>query len=156
MKIAIDAMGGDHAPKNIIAGTIDAARSLGIQPYLVGLEKQIKEILEDYPTDGLGIEIVHAEDVVSMNDHALVALRGKKKSSIRVAADLLKQGEVHGVLSAGHTGAAMATVKVVRRFHDLFEIFIRQDLIRERGSRSCNLRSDHFHQTPTLSFFLSF
>jgi glycerol-3-phosphate acyltransferase PlsX len=111
-------MGGDYAPENIIAGALEAARNFNIRPYLVGVSDEIERVLRRHPTRGLDIEIIHAEDVVSMDDHALVALRRKKKSSIRIAADLLKQGDVHGVLSAGHTGAAMATVKVVVGSHD--------------------------------------
>jgi len=113
MRIAIDAMGGDYAPENIVAGALEAIKEHNIQLFLVGIEEEIRRILKRHSTDSLPVEIIHAPEIIAMNDSASVALRQKKNSSIRIAADMVRNGEVHGMISAGHTGVAMATAKIV-------------------------------------------
>ena len=117
MKIALDAMGGDQAPFVNIAGTRDA---LNLYPdietiYLVGDEETLKQaVLEHKLTDPRAV-IVHAPDVVEMDESGATSLRRKKKSSISVATDLVKSGEADAVVSAGNTGASVAAATVKLR-----------------------------------------
>jgi phosphate acyltransferase len=112
-KIAVDAMGGDHAPAAEIEGAIQAAAQFGIPIVLVGQEDRIQPLLEKHDTAGLHLEVIHASEVITMDESAANAARKKKDSSIRVAARLMRDGAVAGVVSAGNTGAVMATVKMV-------------------------------------------
>ncbi|PYS41236.1 MAG: phosphate acyltransferase PlsX [Acidobacteria bacterium] len=112
-KIAVDAMGSDHAPAVEIEGAIEAAALFGIPIVLVGQEERIRSCLEKHDTSGLSLEIVHASEVITMDESAATAARKKKDSSIRVAARLMREARVSGVVSAGNTGAVMATVKMV-------------------------------------------
>lgn len=110
MKIAVDAMGGDNAPHAIVAGAVQAAREYGVGIILVGIEQLIQAELKKYPeAKSLPIEIRNATEVVDMLDSPSTVFRRKKDSSIRVANELVKSGEAIAVISAGHTGAAMAT-----------------------------------------------
>ena len=106
VRIAVDAMGGDFAPAEVVAGAIRAKAELGIEVLLVGDPEQIEasaapELLRD-------IEIVPAEGTVEMDEEPLKALRRKPNASINVSMDLVKKGRADGVMSAGHSGAAMA------------------------------------------------
>jgi phosphate acyltransferase len=112
-KIAVDAMGGDQAPAVEIEGAVQAASQFGIPVVLVGQKDRIQPLLEKHDTTGISIEIVHASEVITMEDSAATAARKKKDSSIRVAARLMRDSQVAGVVSAGNTGAVMATVKMV-------------------------------------------
>ncbi|NES93837.1 MAG: phosphate acyltransferase PlsX [Desertifilum sp. SIO1I2] len=106
-RIAIDAMGGDHAPGEIVAGALRAREELGVEILLVGDPQQIEEALAKH-THSHQLEIVPAEGVVAMNEEPLVGLRRKPKASINVAMDLVKRKRADAVVSAGHSGAAMA------------------------------------------------
>ncbi|OGP72645.1 MAG: phosphate acyltransferase [Deltaproteobacteria bacterium RBG_16_49_23] len=108
MKIAVDAMGGDFAPQNIVEGAFKAAREHGVKVVLVGDEDQVSRELSKYPTSKLPIYIHHTPHVVAMHDSPSTVLRRMKESSIKVAIDLEKQDQVNGVVSAGNSGAAMA------------------------------------------------
>jgi len=112
-KIAVDAMGGDHAPAVGIEGAVQAAAQFGIPVVLVGHKDRIQTLLEKHDTSGASIEVIHASEVITMEDSAATAARKKKDSSIRVAARLMRDSDVAGVVSAGNTGAVMATVKMV-------------------------------------------
>ena len=113
--IAVDAMGGDHAPKSEVEGSIRAARSLGVKVVLVGKEDVIrKELAQHEAAHDLPISIQHASEVVTMEDSAAKAVRTKRDSSIRVAARLVRDGIAQGLVSAGNTGAVMATAKMVQ------------------------------------------
>ncbi|MEO8207666.1 MAG: phosphate acyltransferase PlsX [Chloroflexota bacterium] len=106
VRIAVDAMGGDHGPGEIIPGALDhAASHVGDQVILVGDEARILEIAGTLPAN---VRIVHASQVVGMDEHPAKSLREKKDSSILVACDLVRGGEADAVLTAGHTGAGMA------------------------------------------------
>lgn len=117
MKIALDAMGGDHAP----ASTLDGARNALSQYdwidkiYLVGNEQRLKSEVDSRGLPASRIEIIDAPEVVQMNDPATAALRKKKNSSITKAVGLVKSGDCEAVVSAGHTGAAVATSTVLLR-----------------------------------------
>ena len=116
--IAVDAMGGDHAPKSEVEGAMRAAGSLDVSIILVGKEDVLRRELSLHPSAAnLPIRIEHASEVVTMEDAAAKAVRSKKDSSIRVAWRLLRDGDVQGMVSAGNTGACMATAKTVCR-HD--------------------------------------
>src|SRR5262252_3047512 len=113
--VAVDAMGGDHSPKSEVEGAIRAARTLGVKVILVGKEDIVRRELiahEDYRD--LPIEIVHASEQVTMEDSAAKAVRSKRDSSLRVGSRLVRDGIAQGLVSAGNTGAAMATAKMVQ------------------------------------------
>src|SRR5437870_488708 len=113
--IAVDAMGGDHSPKSEVDGAVKAASSLGVKVILVGLEHAIRRELNSH--DGwrdLPIEIVHASETITMEDSAARAVRAKRDSSMRVASRLVRDGAAQGFVSAGNTGAVMATAKMVQ------------------------------------------
>lgn len=112
-KIAVDAMGGDKAPAVEIDGAVQAASQFGIPVVLVGQEERIRAQLREHDTGGLPLEVIHASEVITMEDSAANAARKKKDSSIRVAARMMRDSGVAGVVSAGNTGAVMATVKMV-------------------------------------------
>ena len=112
--IALDAMGSDRAPRPEIEGAIQAARNYGARVLLVGREPQIRAELERHPTaGGLPLEIVHASEVIRMDDKAAKAVRSKRDSSMRVGLRLVRDGRASGFVTAGNTGAAMATAKMV-------------------------------------------
>ena len=113
MRIAVDAMGGDHAPLVNVDGAVAAAREFGIASLLVGRKAELEPLLEDSGYTGSDIEIVDAPEVVTMDDPATAAIRRKRNSSIRIAADCVRDGRAAGLVSAGHTGAAMVVAKMV-------------------------------------------
>src|SRR5215510_1719237 len=113
MRIAVDAMGGDHAPQVNVDGAVAAAREFDISTILVGRAKLLEELLADSGYSGSDIEIVEAPEVVTMDDPATAAIRKKRNSSIRVAANCVRDGRAEGMVSAGHTGAAMVSAKMV-------------------------------------------
>jgi len=140
MKIAIDAMGGDFAPRNIIGGAKAALDEIpGItRLLLVGDETRVKAEVQSQGLPYAKIEIVHAPDVVEMGESAAKAVRRKKHSSINIATDLVKSGAAAAVVSAGHTGAAVtaATLKL-RNLPGVERAGIASPLPNEHGV--CNL-----------------
>ncbi|QKQ73624.1 phosphate acyltransferase PlsX [Nostoc sp. TCL240-02] len=108
VRIAIDAMGGDHAPGEIVAGALRAKEELGVDILLVGDPQQIEGALPP-KTNLAQVEIVTAEEAIAMDEEPLNAVRRKRKASINVAMDLVKQQKADAVFSAGHSGAAMAS-----------------------------------------------
>jgi glycerol-3-phosphate acyltransferase PlsX len=118
MRISIDAMGGDYAPAEIVAGTLQAAEKLqGLEKlFLVGDESAIKaELAKHKGSVPSCIEIVHASEVVGMGESPAVAVRRKKDSSIVKSVMLVKEGKADAVFSAGNTGAAVATATLKLR-----------------------------------------
>jgi phosphate acyltransferase len=113
--IALDAMGGDQFPKPEIEGALEAAAVFGVKVILVGREDILYKELNRHPQwRALPIEIKHASEQVTMEDSAGKAVRAKKDSSIRVASRLVREGLAQGLVSAGNTGAVMATAKLVQ------------------------------------------
>jgi len=108
MKVAVDAMGGDNAPAVEVEGAVAAAREFGIAITLVGDAERVGQELAKHNCNGLDITVKHASEVVGMQDSPSDAVRKKKDSSIRVAFDLVKNGEAVAVVSAGNSGATMA------------------------------------------------
>jgi len=116
--IAVDAMGSDRAPKPEVEGAILACRHHDVRVLLVGREPQIREELdreiERHPSvRSLPIETVHATEVIGMGEKAATAVRSKRDSSMRVGLRLVREGSAAGFVTAGNTGAAMATAKMV-------------------------------------------
>ena len=109
IKIAVDAMGGDYAPDEIIKGAVLAVRDReDIRILLVGKEDVIQKGLSEYDYDKTRIEVVHAENIISNNEAPVMAIRRKKDSSIVIALNLVKRGEADALVSAGSTGAVLA------------------------------------------------
>ncbi len=111
-RIVVDAMGSEGAPGPELDGAIQAARERWAEIALVGPQELLKRELARRPTGGLNFEIVHASEVVTMEDAAARAFRHKKDSTIRVAARMVRDGKADGLVSAGNTGAVMATAKI--------------------------------------------
>ena len=113
MKIVVDAMGGDHAPENVVAGAVDAVNAYRVPVALVGIAQRVEAELKKYKYPQGLIEIVHAPEIVAMDDHAIASIRQKKNSSITVGVGLLKKGGYDAFISAGNTGAVVAASTVV-------------------------------------------
>jgi glycerol-3-phosphate acyltransferase PlsX len=113
--IAVDAMGSDRAPKPEVEGAIQAARSYNVHVLLVGKEDAIRAEMRNHPSVHFlsNIEIVHAEETIGMDEKAAQAVRSKKKSSMHVGLRLVRDGKAAGFATAGNTGAAMATAKMI-------------------------------------------
>ena len=108
MKIAVDAMGGDFAPRNIVEGAVLAAKNYDLRVVLVGDEDQVSKELSRHPTSKLPIYIHHAPHVVAMHESPSVVVRKMKETSIKVAIHLAKDGQANGVISAGNSGDPLA------------------------------------------------
>jgi phosphate acyltransferase len=108
MKIAVDAMGGDHCPAVVVEGAVAAVREFGSSVILVGDRQAIEVELGRLGAQSLGLEIRHTSEIVGMAESPSLALRRKRDSSLRVAAELVRDGKAAAFISAGNTGAAMA------------------------------------------------
>jgi glycerol-3-phosphate acyltransferase PlsX len=113
--MAVDVMGGDHGPDIPISGALRAARQEGIRILLVGEEAGIRKELSTASVRGLDVEVVPATETIDMDESPLLAVRRKKNSSIAVAARLVRDGLADGMMSAGNTGAVMATATLILR-----------------------------------------
>ncbi|MDE3196581.1 MAG: phosphate acyltransferase PlsX [Acidobacteriota bacterium] len=112
--IAVDAMGGDKAPVPEVEGAIRAARELGHRIILVGDQAATRKALDKHPAaHDLAIDVIHADERITMDDHAAKAARTKKGSSMHLCARLVADGKADGYISAGNTGACMAIAKMV-------------------------------------------
>jgi glycerol-3-phosphate acyltransferase PlsX len=112
--IAVDAMGADRAPKPEIEGAILAARQGDVRVLLVGQREVVSAELAHHPeAAGLPIEVVHASEFIGMDEKAAQAVKTKRDSSMRVGLRLVKDGSASGFVTAGNTGAAMVTAKMV-------------------------------------------
>ena len=105
--IAVDAMGGDHAPRPEVEGSVLAAREYGVRILLVGQPNVVRAELASTLSRILPIEVVPASEVITMDDHPAQAFRRKKDSSVHVAARLVRETKADGLVSAGNTGAVM-------------------------------------------------
>src|ERR1700687_56495 len=109
--IAVDAMGGDNAPRPEVEGSVLAAREFGVRILLVGQPHVVRAELAKHAAPNLPIEIVSASEVITMNDHPAQAFRRKKDSSVHVAARLVREAKADGFVSAGNTGAVMTVAR---------------------------------------------
>ncbi|NND03364.1 MAG: phosphate acyltransferase PlsX [Acidimicrobiia bacterium] len=153
-RIAVDAMGGDHAPEQIVLGAIDAAKA-GHEPVLVGDVDAIEAVLEDS-----SIPIVAASEVIEMEDDPARAIREKKDSSISVAARLVADGDADGLVSAGSTGAALAAAAFIIGRIDgvsrpaIASVFPHGEIVLDSGANlSC--RSEHLVQFAVMGAALA-
>ena len=109
MKIAVDVMGTDYGPKELVLGAVNAVKAYDCETVLVGDEKVIKELLVKYHADkDERITVHHASEVIEMSEHPAIAVKSKKDASIVVAARLLRNKECDALVSSGSTGAAVA------------------------------------------------
>lgn len=109
MKIAIDGMGGDNAPIAVVKGVVDAVKEYNdIEMYITGPKDKIEKELNKYSYPKERITVIDANEVITTNEHPVMALRRKKDSSIVKALNLVKSGECDGIISAGSTGAFLA------------------------------------------------
>src|SRR6202050_4351734 len=111
--IALDAMGGDNAPRAEVEGAVLAARELDVRVVLVGIEATVREELARHRAKGLPIDIANATEVITMTDSPSQAFRRKKDSSMHVAARLVRDGKADALVSAGHTGGVMTGARFV-------------------------------------------
>lgn len=113
MRIAVDAMGGDYAPGEIVKGAVIAAREYNVDIMLVGPRERVEKELAKHDLSGLNFEIVHTDQYIVEGEHPAYALREKRNASILVATKLVKQGKADAVLGAGSTGGVMASALYV-------------------------------------------
>jgi len=113
IKIAVDSMGSDNSPFSEVEGAVQAARAFDVNVILVGKESVLAPLLKEAGGSGLPIEIRNATQVIAMDEAPTAALRKKRDSSVRVAADLVRERVASGLVSAGNTGAVMAISKMV-------------------------------------------
>ncbi len=114
LKIAVDAMGGDRAPGAVVEGALLAAKELGVEVLLVGQKGAVEQALARCAPGSPSLEIVPASETIGMEESPSVALR-KRDSSMKVAFELMKRGAVQAVVSAGNSGAMMATGMLIMR-----------------------------------------
>jgi glycerol-3-phosphate acyltransferase PlsX len=110
MRIAVDAMGGDHAPQQVLEGASQAAREYGIEVSVVGLPAVVQPLLDGHPR----LRLVPATQVIAMDDHPAQAVRSKPDSSMGVCARMCREGKADGWISAGNSGAIMATALFIQ------------------------------------------
>ena len=133
MNVAVDAMGGDHAPDWVVQGAVDAAAELGVRVILVGDQKRVAPVLNGRHAGGR-VSIHHCEEVVGMDESPLKALRKKRDASIRAAFHLVKSGRADAVVSAGNSGATLAAgVMILGRMQGVERPAIAGILPAERG-----------------------
>ena len=108
MEIAVDAMGGDYAPQAVVEGAVRAVERFAVSIALIGDQERIGTILAEFPQMPDRVRVVHASQVIAMDESPGTAMRRKPDASIMVAADLVSKGEAAGVVSAGNSGAVMA------------------------------------------------
>lgn len=113
MRIAVDAMGGDFAPAAVVAGAVDAVRELDARVLLVGDRAAVERELAGAGSLPPGSEIVHAEEAVGMDEPAITPIRRKRRASVRICAELVRDGHADAMVTAGNTGAAMVVAKMV-------------------------------------------
>ena len=112
-RIAVDAMGGDNAPAEIVAGAIDASKHSNISIQLVGIPGLLEPELAKYSFDDKSLQVIPAENHITENEHPAVAMRQKPKSSIIVSTSLIKRGVADANVSMGSSGATMASAAII-------------------------------------------
>ncbi|AJA48149.1 phosphate acyltransferase [Clostridium pasteurianum DSM 525 = ATCC 6013] len=108
MIIAVDGMGGDNAPKAVVKACTEAVNEFSVDIIITGNEKIIAEELENYNYNKNKIDILNTTEIITQNEHPVMAIRKKKDSSLYRALNLVKEGKAQAVISAGSTGALMA------------------------------------------------
>ncbi len=108
VRVALDAMGGDNAPGEIVLGAVQAAREYNMGIYLVGREEAIRAELAKHDVTGLDLPIIHTDEVIEMDEHPANAVRQKKNASMTLALQQVRAGNALGAVSAGNSGAMLA------------------------------------------------
>src|SRR5216683_428594 len=108
VRVALDAMGGDNAPGEIVLGAVQAAREYAMGVYLVGREDAIRAELAKHDTRGLDLPVIHTDETIEMDEHPATAVRRKKNDSMTLALQQVRSGEALGAVSAGNSGAMLA------------------------------------------------
>ena len=151
MRIAVDAMGGDHAPHVIVAGAVIAAREFPDTGFiLVGDRDAVKaELAQQGGAELANISTVHAPQVMDMSDAPVVALRGKRNSSVTVSVKLVADGEAEAVFSAGNTGGTVAAATVLlRQLGEIKRSGIAVSFPRSKGTTTLIDVGANIHCTP--------
>ena len=107
VRVAVDAMGGDYAPVEVVKGAVQAARSEGVEIILVGPEERLRTELTSHDATDLSLDIHHTDQFITDGEHPAAALRKKSQASVAVAARLVQEGRAEAAVSMGHTGASM-------------------------------------------------
>ena len=115
MRIGVDGMGGDHAPRVVVDGVAQAVREYGLDVVLTGPQDVLKKELARHKNVSKKIEVVHASEVIAMDEPAAASVRRKRDSSINVLANLAKEGSVDAIFSAGNTGAMVCAATLSLR-----------------------------------------
>ena len=113
VRVVLDAMGGDHAPEEIVKGAVQAAKEISGTVSIIGREERINECLQALNWNGDNIEVVNATEVISNNESPAMAVRKKKDSSIVVSQRLVREGKADAFVSAGSTGAVLVGSQVL-------------------------------------------
>jgi glycerol-3-phosphate acyltransferase PlsX len=113
LTIAVDAMGGDHAPRVNVEGAVAAAIDFGLDTLLVGRRKEVEAELARTGYTGGRVGVVDADEVVLFDEPSITPIRKKRRASIRIAAECVRDGRAQGMFTAGHTGAAMVVAKMI-------------------------------------------
>lgn len=159
MKIAVDVMGTDYGPKELVLGAVNAVKEYGCETVLVGDEKIIRELLVKYGADkNPKITIHHASEVIAMDEHPAIAVKSKKDASIVVAAGLLRNKECDALVSSGSTGAAVASAlfcvgRICR--NDFFDRFL-QPLLRVLLHNICIICQNSRYYTQHIAVYCRF
>ncbi|HID63292.1 MAG TPA: phosphate acyltransferase PlsX [Anaerolineae bacterium] len=107
VRVAVDAMGGDYAPAEVVKGAVQAARNGGVEIILVGPEERVREELAIHDITDLPLRVHHTNQFIADGEHPAAALRKKPQASVAVAARLVQEGQAEAAVSMGHTGAVM-------------------------------------------------
>jgi glycerol-3-phosphate acyltransferase PlsX len=113
LTIAVDAMGGDHAPRVNVEGAVAAAIDFGLDTLLVGRRREVESELAKTGYTGGRVSVVDADEVVLFDEPSITPIRKKRRASIRIAAECVRDGRAGGMFTAGHTGAAMVVAKMI-------------------------------------------
>ena len=108
MRVAVDAMGGDHGPAVVVPGAVAGARRFGVALDLVGRAEEVRRVLAGVDAAGVEVTVLDAPEAIGMDEHPAQAVRRKPGNSISVATRLVKEGQADAVVSAGNSGAMMA------------------------------------------------
>ncbi|MBY1023912.1 phosphate--acyl-ACP acyltransferase, partial [Clostridioides difficile] len=108
MKIVIDGMGGDNAPKSNVEGAVNAIKEYQVDLIITGDKDLLEKEFSNYEFDRNKLEIVHTTEIIENEDKPVKAIRSKKDSSMVVALNLVKEGKADAIISAGNTGALLA------------------------------------------------
>jgi phosphate acyltransferase len=112
-RVAVDAMGGDYAPAEVVLGAVLAVRELGVGIYLVGPEPVLQVELAKHGATDLDIALVHTDEVIGMDEHPAEAVRSRRRNTISLCHELVRDGKAVGAVSAGNSGAVMAAALLV-------------------------------------------